>query len=91
MRSTIRPHARNARSSRSAAGLALATLAPTLAAGLTLGVGLATAPAAHAAPENCTAVGLRTTCTFGFYRADGASGSLRTGPFRPASTRRPSP
>ncbi len=62
------------RRSRTTAGLALATLAPTLAAGLTLGVGLATAPAAHAAPTNCTTVGLRATCTFGFIGADGAGG-----------------
>ena len=52
--------------SRSVAGLALATLAPTLAAGLTLGVGLAAAPAANAAPPGCTTAGLITTCTSGF-------------------------
>ena len=62
------------RRSRATAGLALATLAPTLAAGLTVGVGLATAPAAYAAPANCTTVGLRATCTFGFIGGDGGGG-----------------
>ena len=52
--------------STSLVGVALATLAPTLAAGLTLGVGLAAAPAANAAPPSCTTAGLITTCTFGF-------------------------
>ena len=51
---------------RSAAGLALATLAPTLAAGLAVGVGLAAAPAAQAAPATCTTAGLVTTCAFGY-------------------------
>ena len=51
------------RRSRATAGLALATLAPTLAAGLTLGV--ATAPAANAF-HDCTSVGLQVTCTFDF-------------------------
>ena len=52
------PSTRGHRRSRSAAGLALATLAPALAAGVALGVGVATAPAAHAAPAGCTTAGL---------------------------------
>ncbi len=68
MRSAVTPtRERPLGRSRSLAGLALASLAPTLTAGLTLGVGLATAPAANAAPAKCTTAGLVTTCTFGFF------------------------
>ena len=48
---------------RTASGLAIATLAPALAA-MTLGAGVPTATAAQAAPDNCVTTQQVTTCTF---------------------------
>ena len=47
-------------------GLALATLAPALAAGATVGIGVAAAPPAQGAPAGCTTTARVTTCTFDF-------------------------
>ncbi len=52
------------RGRRSVGVLALATLAPALVVGLATGV--ATAPAAQAAPAGCTTAQLVTTCTFNY-------------------------
>ena len=51
----------------SSVGVTLAVLAPALAAGATaIGVEVATAPAAQAAPPGCVDSGLATRCTFDF-------------------------
>ncbi|MET0526023.1 MAG: glycine-rich protein [Nocardioides sp.] len=55
------------RGRRSAIALVLATLAPALAAGATLGVEVATAPPAHAAGPGCSVQGVLTTCTYTFF------------------------